>query len=171
MKKTNFYLTSLAFVALFTFGCENAEKESTEVAVDQIAATQATDMGVIKAEIQTLENAWAEAQNTGNVDGLMAMYADDAVSMGDNKPAVMGKEALRKDMEENIASKPKGNMISFETTDVFGNDNQVTETGISTTKDASGKVIETGKYMAIWEKRNGKYVCIRDIYNLDAPAK
>ncbi len=39
------------------------------------------------------------------------------------------------------------------------------------TKDASGKVIRTGKYMAIWEKRDGKYICIRDIYNDDAVLK
>jgi len=35
-------------------------------------------------------------------------------------------------------------------------------------KDASGKEISTGKYMAVWEKRNGKYICVRDISNNDS---
>jgi ketosteroid isomerase-like protein len=47
----------------------------------------------------------------------------------------------------------------------------VTEIGTAISKDASGKVIRTGKYMAVWEKRDGKYICIRDIYNSDAAAK
>ncbi len=55
--------------------------------------------------------------------------------------------------------------------DVFGSENQVTEVGKSTIKDATGKVTYTGKYMAIWEKRDGKYVCVRDIFNDDMKAK
>jgi len=34
--------------------------------------------------------------------------------------------------------------------------------------DAAGKVTATGKYMAVWEKRDGKWLCIRDIGNEDA---
>jgi len=41
----------------------------------------------------------------------------------------------------------------------------------STIKDAAGKVISSGKYMAVWEKRNGKFICVRDIYNDDAKEK
>ena len=37
--------------------------------------------------------------------------------------------------------------------------------------DATGKVTYTGKYMAIWEKRDGKYICLRDISNDDAKEK
>ncbi len=44
----------------------------------------------------------------------------------------------------------------------------VTEVGEATSSDASGKVATSGKYMAIREKRGGKYVCIRDISNDDA---
>lgn len=171
MKKQNIYFAVLAFVALFTFGCENADKESTEEATEEVAVMAEPDMAAIKAEIQEMENAWAQAQNEKNVEGLLAMYADDAVSMGNDKPALTGKDALRKDIEEGMAKRPEGLVTSYETTGVFGSENQVTETGNSVEKDAEGNVIETGKYMAVWEKRDGKYVCIRDIYNRDAPAK
>ena len=46
--------------------------------------------------------------------------------------------------------------------------NTITEVGKTTRMDASGKVTSIGKYMAIWEKRNGKYICVRDISNNDS---
>lgn len=168
MKKTNAYLAALAFMALVTFGCTST---ATDDDAEEVAVMAEPDMAAIEAEIQEMENAWAQAQNEKNVEGLLAMYSDDAVSMGNDQPAMTGKDALRKDIEEGMATRPEGYVTSYETTGVFGSENQVTETGISTTKDAEGNVVETGKYMAVWEKRDGKYVCIRDIYNRDAPAK
>ena len=55
--------------------------------------------------------------------------------------------------------------------DVYGSGDYVTEVGKTTIKDEKGNVTTTGKYMAIWEKRNGKWVCIRDINNEDAKEK
>ena len=37
--------------------------------------------------------------------------------------------------------------------------------------NAAGTVTYTGKYMAVWEKRNGKWLVIRDIYNDDMKEK
>ena len=34
-------------------------------------------------------------------------------------------------------------------------------------KDPSGELVSQGKYMSLFEKRNGKYVCVRDIWNSD----
>jgi hypothetical protein len=84
---------------------------------------------------------------------------------------ISGKEAIIKDMEAAMATKPKGSTIAFDVLDVFGDENTVTEVGKTTGKDSTGKVTYTGKYMAIWVKRDGKYVCIRDIGNDDAKAQ
>jgi len=51
-----------------------------------------------------------------------------------------------------LAKRSKGETATYETMDVFGDGNIVTETGKTTVKDANGKVAYTGKYMAIWEK-------------------
>ncbi|MGB5243792.1 MAG: DUF4440 domain-containing protein [Lutimonas sp.] len=125
------------------------------------------DLGKIKAEIQAIETAWAEADNARDVNTLLSFYADDAVSMSNNAPSAVGKEALTKEIENNMANKVAGNTVVYTTLEVFGDEDIATEIGTSTTKDASGKIVSTGKYMAIWERRDGKYVCIRDIYNDD----
>ena len=84
---------------------------------------------------------------------------------------LVGKAAILKDVQASLAKRPKGANTAYTVMDVFGDENTVTEVGKTTRNDASGKVISTGKYMAIWEKRDGKLLCIRDISNDDVKAK
>lgn len=135
----------------------------------QQAAETPADMAQIKTDIQALENAWAAALNAQDLDALMALYADDAVSMPDNAPMLSGKAAIRKQQEQEFASTPAGRTYSFEVLNVYGDGNTVTETGKSTYKDDAGKVTGTGKYMVVWEKQGDKYLCVREVYNGDAP--
>lgn len=170
MKKQNSYLAGLAFLALVTFGC-NEVKESSKEITDQVATVMEPDMMAIKAEFQAIETAFAAAHTAGDVDAIMSFYAEDAISMGNDQPAISDAETMRKDVEASVAKNAENSVTTFDVVDVFGSGNQVTETGITTVKDGDGKVISTGKYMAVWEKRNGEYICIRDIYNNDAPKK
>lgn len=133
------------------------------------AGTGAPDMAAVKAKIQEKETAFAAATTAQNTEAIGAYYADDAVSMAEGKPALTSRAAIMQDFEEGYARRPKGSVTTFDVLDVYGSENQVTETGKTTIKDPDGKVIYTGKYMAVWEKRNGEYVCIRDISNGDAP--
>lgn len=133
------------------------------------AGTEATDMAAIKSKIQEKEKAFAEAMTAQNSEAVLAFYADDAVSMSDGKPSDIGKDAIRKDLLESYAQRQKGSVTTFDVLDVYGSKSQVTEIGKTTVKDASGKVIYTGKYVAVWEERNGDYICVRDISNGDAP--
>ncbi len=165
MKSINFFVVVAACMLLF-----NSCKEAPETpAVVEVAAPEPAkpDMAQIKSEIQAAETAWSTALNARDMNALMAMYADDAVSMANNAPIQAGKAAIQKAQEEDFKTMPAGMTFTFETMDVFGDGNVVTETGKTTYKDAAGKVTGTGKYMAVWEKRDGKYLCIREIYNND----
>lgn len=71
------------------------------------------------------------------------MYADDAVSMADQVPMMVGKEAIRKNMERELYRIPNSFTAAFETLDVFGDASTVTETGTATYKDAAGKTFHT----------------------------
>jgi ketosteroid isomerase-like protein len=170
MKKQNSYLAGLAFMALVAFGCSEA-KENAEELTNEVAAVMEPDMMAVKAMIQEKETAFAIAQTAGDVDAIMAFYSDDAITMGNDQPAISEIEARRKDVEDGIAKNTKNSVTTFDVAEVFGSENQVTEIGFTTVKDAEGKVLRTGKYMAIWEKHDGDYICIRDIYNNDAPRK
>lgn len=170
MIKKNYFRLAKACIALslFNVACSPAPQEAAapEVMAEPVEAEP--DMTAIKAEIQALETAWAVADNAGDVPSLLAFYSDDAVSMGSGTPMAVGKAAIQKEIEEGMASRPAGVTVAYDVLEVFGDENEVTEVGKITRKDASGKVIYSGKYMAVWEKRDGKYVCIRDIGNSDA---
>ena len=71
-------------------------------------------------------------------------------------------------MEEKRTKAKKGETNISETSDVFGDENSVTEVGKTIRKDASGKVKSTGKYITIWKKVNGKFVTVREMWNDDA---
>ncbi len=147
---------------------------SCKPAPDSNAATAEApkmDMAQVKAEIQAIETAWATAQNAKDINALMAMYADDAISMTDGAPSLNGKAAIQAYQEAEFAKAPAGLNSAYTVQDVYGEGETVTEVGSGVTKDASGAVVRTGKYVAIWKKMDGKYVCIREIYNSDKPAK
>ncbi|CAM4127670.1 YybH family protein [Gillisia limnaea] len=175
MNTKNFFKLATVVLAtsIFTIGCNSQpdKKTADEPAVTAQPAVVKADMASIKAEIQALESAWAAADNARDVNAVAAFYSEDAVSMSNNAPMAKGKAAIQKELEVGMAKKAEGETVSYNTLEVFGDENTVTEIGTSTSKDASGKVSRSGKYMAIWEKRDGKYICIRDIYNDDTLVK
>jgi len=167
MRKSTFF-TTLSLCTLLFAACQQAP-EPKPAAMQEAPKP---DMVAIKAEIQAIENAWEVADDARDVEAIVAFYADDAISIEPYKPEMaVGKAAIRKSIEEGLAKRSKGETATYETMDVFGDGNIVTETGKTTVKDANGKVTYTGKYMAIWEKRNGKWLIIRDIYSVDAKEK
>jgi len=162
--------------SFFVIGCNDKSTEKAEVTNKAteatVPATSKPDLVMLKADIQALESAWATADNARDTNAVAAFYADDAISMANNKPMLVGKAAIRQDIANTLDKKRvKGSTVSYDVMDVFGDENTVTEVGKTTIKDASGKVTYTGKYMAIWEKRDGKYICVRDIGNDDVKEK
>jgi uncharacterized protein (TIGR02246 family) len=161
---------ALALSAL-GFTLTSGDKPTRVITVTEQQMSAKPDLVKLKAEIQALESSWAAADNARNANAIAAFYADDAMSLSNNKPMLVGKAAIQKDISESLAKRTKGSTVTYDVMDVFGNYNTVTEVGKTTVKDAAGKVISTGKYMAIWEKRNGKFICVRDIYNDDVKEK
>lgn len=120
------------------------------------------DKEAIKKEIQAKENEFAATYNGGVLKDI-GYYADDATSFYQNREPIVGKgaivEFLKSDLHQN------SNEISFTTKEVFvSNDgNQVVEIGYFQVVDSTNKTINSGHYMSLFEKRNGKYVSVRDM--------
>jgi len=120
------------------------------------------DLKQVKKEIQAKENEYAATYNAGQLKEI-GYYADDAITFYQNRPPIIGKDAryefLKSDLENNT------NVISFETKEVFvsHDGNQVVEVGYYKVTDSTNVPINTGNYMSLFEKRDGKYVCLRDM--------
>ena len=125
-------------------------------------ATVVVDKEQIKKEIQAKEDEFAATYNAGVLKDI-GYYADDATSFLQNRPALVGKEAIIEFLKSDMSA--NSNKISFKTNEVFvSNDgNMVVEVGRFTVVDSTNTGINKGHYMSLFEKRNGKYVCVRDM--------
>ena len=120
------------------------------------------DKAQIKKEIQAKEDEFADTYNSGVLKNI-GYYADDAVSFFQNRPPLVGKEAIVAFLVADLNS--NSNTIFFKTNEVFvsGDGIQVVELGTFTLVDSTKTMVNTGNYMSLFEKRNGKYVCLRDM--------
>ncbi len=152
----NKLLKGIAFgiITVAFLGC-NPKKEETAPTVDKEQ---------IKTEIQALETAFVNAYNNRNVDSV-SYYADDAVSFLQGGEPLVGKAAILESLKKDAEAAPKGNKFTFTTQDVFpsSDGNQVVEVGRYELADSTETVLNSGNYISVFEKRDGKYVCIRDM--------
>jgi len=126
------------------------------------------DKEQIKKEIQAKEDEFAAVYNGGEVKDI-GYYADDAVTFFQNTSPLVGKQAIVEFLTSDLVD--NSNRISFKTNDVFvsSDGNQVVEIGYFTVVDSTNTAINTGNYMSLFEKRNGSYVCVRDMSASDRP--
>ena len=144
------------FIASMAIGCNS---EISQADKDQI-----------KKDIQAKEDEFASVYNSGELKNI-GYYADDATTFYQNKAPLVGKEAIVSFLKSDLDSNT--NNISFKTKEVFpSNDGkQVVEIGYFELTDSANIVINTGNYMVLFEKRNGKYVSVRDMSVSNVPLR
>jgi ketosteroid isomerase-like protein len=94
-------------------------------------------------------------------------YSDDAVvieKQGQNRqPAIESLQSLAEDTT--------GNTNVYKVVDLFGEGNMLVEIGSWTEMSSAGAEVNKGHYMSYFQKRDGKYVCVRDMNVTSSPAK
>ena len=113
---------------------------------------------------------WADAYNAGEPARIVALYADDGVVMPPGAPAVSGRAALQSYFEKDIASsREAGAKLTITSDATATSGNLGWQSGTYQVLGAGGENIDTGKFLAVWERRNGDWRMIQDIWNSDAP--
>ncbi|MFN6962261.1 MAG: YybH family protein [Pyrinomonadaceae bacterium] len=154
-------------------GKPESAKADNSSPVKSDAAKPSVDRAAEEKAIREADIAWSNATGKKDVEAAMAFIADDAVMLPPNAPMLSGKEAVKKEWNNMMALNDLS--IKWEPTKV-----QVAESGdigytigtyeMSFTDPKAGKVNDKGKYVEIWKKVNGKWVCQYDMYNSDIPA-
>jgi ketosteroid isomerase-like protein len=152
MKSTTIKKVLLAGITVLALAC-NSNKEGSAVVVDKEQ---------IKKEIQAKEDEFAATYNSGVLKDI-GYYADDATSFFQNRPALVGKEAIVEFLKSDVTANT--DKIAFKTDTVFvsSDGNQVVEVGYFKVVDSTNTTVNKGNYMSLFVKRDGKYVCLRDM--------
>jgi uncharacterized protein (TIGR02246 family) len=138
--------------------------EGTLVSFESDAADrQASDRQAVEAGA----TAWMEAFNARDVEAMKMYYAEDAVLLPPNAPAVFGRDAVLASMKEMFAS---GLGIELEDLEIKVANDLGYKAGRYRVVAEDGSLVERGKYIEIWTKENGRWVLHRDIWNSSVPA-
>jgi ketosteroid isomerase-like protein len=132
--------------------------------------TAVIDTNQIKEEIQAKENEFAETYNSGTEKNI-GYHSDDAITYPQNSQPIVGKQAIIEFLKTHRDTISVGKKISFKTNEVFvSNDGaQVVEIGYYKVTDSTATVVNSGNYMSLFIKKDGKYVCLRDMSTSDLP--
>ena len=149
----------------------------TAIAVSILSAcssevkTASFDLEKVKPEIQAMEDAYAAAEKAKDADKIAVYYSDDAVSYGRNRTPEVGKAAIKESLAKRLAADSSGNTNVYKIVDLFGDDNMLVEIGSWTEMSPAGAEVNKGHYMSYFQKKDGKWVCVRDMNVTSSPAK
>ena len=129
----------------------------------------------VEAEGEALmerSRSWSELAQTGDVDSMMAYWAEDAVMMPPGMPPLEGKAAIREFVEEGMSA--PGFEIRWEPRSVHvarsGDLAYMLERNVMTVNDSLGNPVTThGKVVTVWRKGpDGTWRNVVDMWN-EAP--
>ncbi len=159
--RSKFQLAVLLGISALIFSACNAPAEKAVPA----------DMDKLKTEIQAMEDAFAAAEKAKDAAAVAAYYSDDAISYSRNEEPASGKATIQERIAQRLAKDTIGNYNVYKVVDLFAEGNMVVEIGSWTVLSPAGAETEKGHYMSLFQKRDGKWVCVRDMNVTSTPAK
>ena len=124
------------------------------------------------ARIRAGTASWMQSFNSGNAGGVVALYAADGVMMPPNAPQARGVAAIKETVAKEIAgAKKAGITLAVGTDEVGVAGDMAWHAGTYLVKDKGGKTVDAGKFLEAWERKNGMWRIVRDMWSSDnAPA-
>ena len=134
------------------------------------AAPPPVDTAAEEAALKAMTTTWMDAYAAGDVEKMVALYADEAVLTPLHAPVAAGHAAIRAFLAADTAgAKAAGVKIipGAATAGVAGDTGW--ESGSFTVTNGSGATVDSGSYLSVARKSNGKWLYIRDTWNSDRP--
>jgi uncharacterized protein (TIGR02246 family) len=161
-------------------GDELVPLNATAVSATSEIATSGTEVSVPKGSLVSFETQvadqyaadksaleagaamWMEAFAAKDSEAMTALYAEDAVLLPPNAPAIFGRDAISATIQEMFAA---GLSIELEDLEIKVAGDLGYKAGRYRTRGEDGSLIDRGKYIEIWSKVDGTWVLHRDIWN------
>ena len=155
----------------------NILKSAAVIAVGLVALAgckpAAVDTTADEAAIKQATRDWVTGYTAGDAEGVAALYSADAVVMPPGAPTAVGHDAIRDFIASDSAAATAAGVklvINDDDTVVMSGD-LAAHSGSYSVVDASGATVDTGMYMEAVQRKDGKWLIGRDIWNSNkAPA-
>jgi uncharacterized protein (TIGR02246 family) len=155
-------LDAVAVSATSDIETSGANISVPEGALVSFEAQAAEQQVANKEALEASGAAWLKALNDKDADAIAALYAEDAVLLPPNAPAIFGRDAVLSNMQEMFA---KGLAMELEDLEVKAEDGLGYKAGRYRVFSEDGALVDRGKYIEIWTMEDGKWVLHRDIWN------
>lgn len=134
-------------------------------------AARPADTAADEAAVREAGAAWFTAYSAGDAEGVAALYADDAVVNPPGSPPARGSAAIREAVAKDIANSSGGgfSLKPGSESEIGVSGDLAWEWNTFTVQDKSGATVDAGKYVTLFQRRDGKWLIIRDIWNSDNP--
>ena len=162
MTKT-YFLIIISAISLCTYSCNSNNPENISTKKVEISAL---DKQWAKSFIDSINLKFSEQIASADSSSLASHYWPDAELLLDNSEVVKGKDILN---AWGSAIRMGVKEMFFSTTNITGSSTFIIETGNYEMKDEKKSLIDRGKYIVIWEKRNGEWKLYRDIGSTSLP--
>jgi ketosteroid isomerase-like protein len=160
-------MRNVFLILISTLYLSSCNPGTSDKPADQKAENSSFNKQWATAFLDSFNAKFAEQVASGDSVALSSNYWPDAELLLDYSDVVKGKDiqsawgaAIRMGLKE----------VSFSTTDVTGSPTFIIETGNYEMKDAKKAIIDKGKYIVVWENRNGEWKLYRDIGSTSMPA-
>ena len=161
-------LTLLLGSIFINVSCNNSGTTITtdEDSNNKMAAEKSFDLDKARTAVDEDNRKFMDEFKKGDSAALAAHYATDGMVLAPNTEAIK-KDGLAALWGSLIRSGIKE--LKLTTTDVAGNNEMLSETGLYELYADNNKMIDKGKYVVVWKNENGSWKLFRDIFNTNQP--
>lgn len=139
---------------------------------DKTPLTTSFDIQKAKPIIDGFYSQLSKQLRDGDSVGLASHYWPDAEILLSGKEAIKGKEILAYwSGMVRLVNQIRIKEVSDSTTDIKGDSEFLIETGTYQIRSNNDNLIDKGKYMTVWQQRNGEWKLYRDIGNSNIQPK
>jgi ketosteroid isomerase-like protein len=118
-------------------------------------------------ELAARGDAWEQNINAGDLDGLVALYTDDARLLPPNAEMAQGHDAVRASFSGMIDA---GLTASLTTVEAVVAGDIGYRIGTYSLEAPDGSMVDSGKFIDTWRQVGGEWMISTDIWNSDLPA-
>jgi uncharacterized protein (TIGR02246 family) len=158
-----------AAIVLVLAGCQQQEPATETGATEE---TPAVDVAAVRQGIDDLMAAWETGALANDAAAITALYSEDAVLQPPNAPKAVGSAAIQAALTEMLAATP------FTAIDIVSDGIEVSASGdiawahgtYTSTNTVNGEPYEdTGKWLSVYENRDGQWKHVADSWNSNTP--